>query len=280
MPLVDEKYLHSSTKPKEREDRSTCLFCNCKLGKSNRKKEHVIPHWLITYLGIENLRISLTVYSPLEDKNTEERDFQFMNSFLAGGVCGYCNGGWMKLLEDTTLDILKPLIRGSREIINLSQSEKDLITKWTFKTSIVLNSATNYFKVVPPEHYNLLYEGKIPEHVLVTATMHEPSKRYSHLENNSLWMGIDNTITESELKKGGDNSYKIALQLGKLVLVTTYWADDEWVYYLVKGRHQPMNQPTKMKIKFYDDKLFSIPQYNSKDAIFYATATISISKNR
>lgn len=79
-----------------------------------------------------------------------------MHSFLAGGVCGECNGGWMSSLEVSTMEVLKSLISAEIDIESVSQDKMKNIAKWAYKTATVLNSTTNYFKMVPPEHYGML----------------------------------------------------------------------------------------------------------------------------
>lgn len=279
MAIVDEKYLYASTKPKRRQSRSVCLFCGSNL-KLNRKLEHVIPHWLIKYLEIEKLKISLTIYSPLEDQNTDERNFQYMDSFLAGAVCGDCNGGWMMKLENSNIKLIKGLISRSIDLRYIPDSDKVLLAKWAFKTAIVLNSASNYFKIVPDSDYINFYKGEFPENLLITASMHLPSKRYSHIENNMMWSGEDSSITLDELRTGGVDSYKIGLQFGPLILIVSYWPNNQWVYRVVKDKHYVLHSPKKMIVKIYDDPIFFIPPYDSKSALFFSAATIELSKKK
>jgi hypothetical protein len=157
---------------------STCLFCKRKINNKNKSKEHIIADWLLEYLNIQDALIRPTIYNPFMDKNTLGRNPHPMSEFKEGRVCAKCNNGWMSELESETMEILKQLMSGRILPKQLSETEKLTIAKWSFKTAIVLNSGSNFYKLVPLGHYEMLYRGEIPLRLLVTVTTHNHNSRF------------------------------------------------------------------------------------------------------
>jgi hypothetical protein len=55
-----------------------------------------------------------------------------------GRVCKQCNEGWLAKIERDTATILRPLIRGDKEI-TISIADQSVILQWTTKTAMMFD---------------------------------------------------------------------------------------------------------------------------------------------
>lgn len=77
-------------------------------------------------------------------------------------VCGTCNHGWMSDLENTSKELLVPLILGARTT-PLSVPEQKRLATWGYKTAIMTALAyPEDERFVPAEDYRLFYEHRKP----------------------------------------------------------------------------------------------------------------------
>lgn len=97
-----------------------CIFCDSPL-TGVRAKEHVIPQWLMAYLGITDDQLFLAVAQSVDNTILVDRKVDAA-SFVEGRVCENCNNGWMSDLETAAMELLKPLIEGRINILTLSDS--------------------------------------------------------------------------------------------------------------------------------------------------------------
>ena len=125
-----------------------CIFCGVSLaGKASL--EHVLPQWLLSYLGIKKKDITPTHWNPKgEVLSTRKHE---LGNLVEGRVCSTCNNGWMSALEAQAKALLIPLMEAETEVVKLTPDQRLCIARWTCKTAFVLNSASNFHKNVPPE---------------------------------------------------------------------------------------------------------------------------------
>ena len=272
---MDKINFHQNIHPLKRENKGYCIFCNTQLTKKNTTREHVIAEWLIEYLNIRELEISPTIYNPLLEKNTAERNFHTLNNFRAGSVCKTCNEGWMSQLEIETMDVLKKLIYSSIEIKDIPTHKKNILAKWIFKTILVLNTASNFYKNIPGYHYKDIFEGSLPGNLLITATPYLADRPYKHFET-SAWTGENTTI--EELKEIASNAYKVSLQLGNIIFMVAYCPDNNWKYNLVEDIHKIIHKPEKMNLDYYSNDNRKYFYLDSENATLYVALNLEISK--
>ena len=144
-----------------------CIFCDGPL-TGVRAKEHGIPKWLMAYLGIKENRLSLAVAQSVDNVILVERKVD-AESFVEGRVCEICNNGWMSDLETASMDFLKPLIEGERNVLTLSDDERTTLAKWATKTGYVISHASPLKKTPHPSHLRYMKDnaGAVPPRVEV-----------------------------------------------------------------------------------------------------------------
>lgn len=233
-----------------------CAFCDTRLTRKNRSKEHIIPKWLLDFLQIRDEKINPTHFSA-EGKTQTTRNHT-LDGLLEGKICKPCNGGWMSDLEQQAELILKPLITGERVLVELNENERQIVGRWTAKTAYALNSSSNYLKNVPVEHLKFIRTNthSLPDKVSSYGQQHHGARSFYWIQSPT-WLlhSVSESLEDisSELNKC---SYKIALQFGKLMLLIAYIPMDKIYPVLWKGIHIPLI-PKAGKCGFYEAKEFS-----------------------
>jgi hypothetical protein len=198
----------------------SCLFCNTRLTQETRSKEHVIPQWMIAHLEYEKgILTGKELTYPNEpsvlNKDSEvlsERE-QNIESLVLGGVCKTCNNGWMSGLEVAARPLLESLLGGVCPR-GLSLSLCDTIARWTFKTAVTLNYASNYKKIIPLEQiHRFRSEGRLPENATVDIAFCEPNGLYWVLGGNKKF-----ALLTKDLERSIKQSYHFTLQFESLLL--------------------------------------------------------------
>jgi hypothetical protein len=245
-------------------NQKTCMFCNTLLTKVNRSKEHVMPQWLLDYLEIRNEKIQPTHFSATGE--TKSIRYHTLEGLLAGQVCEKCNSGWMSILEQSAIPILKSLIDGDITVIDLNDNERIILGRWTAKTAFTLNSSSNYFKNIPSNHYKYIKnnETNLPPNVACFGQQHHGERKFYWIQCSS-WLlhGHSNNlekIGESLIK----SSYKISFQFGKLLLLLSYLPLENIYPVLWKGIHIPL-LPKSGKCSWYENNDFN--WYDSEQAL-------------
>src|ERR1700690_4623023 len=90
------------------------LFCGRALPPkrikgSGKADEHIIPQWLMKHLGMTEMPVS-GIRWDAPSRQIVERRQHGARSFVSGGICAKCNGGWMSDLENEVMPILTRLI--------------------------------------------------------------------------------------------------------------------------------------------------------------------------
>jgi hypothetical protein len=213
-----------------------CLFCARQLAGC-RSREHVLPQWLLDHLKIRKDQVSPTHFDEAgKAKSTRHHN---LAKLLHGQVCRDCNNGWMSALEGACKAVLTDLFAVEREVIDLSSDERILLARWATKTAAVLNSASNFITIVPATHYQSLFanDKPVPSGVAVYAQQHHPTRPFYWLQSQ-VWVGQTNQ--PDMFKALAQSSYKVALQLGALLLVVAWWPHPGWLMSPIRGVHVPL----------------------------------------
>lgn len=241
----------------------TCLFCEVELTNSNKSNEHIIPQWLLDHLSIREFEIDPTHMTP--KGSVVSKRSHTLNNFLCGNVCQKCNGGWMSKLEVKAKPILIDLIEGNKTVIEYEQIDRFTIAQWALKTSLTLNSGSNFLKNIPRHHFHELYSNKekLPDNVTVLAQQHHNTEPF-YWQQGAVWMINGTEITKVEEERFLNETYKVSLQLGKLLLNVNYLPFNDFLPVLWKGIHVPYFPKTR-PCGWYERKEF--PWNDSIDAI-------------
>jgi hypothetical protein len=224
----------------------SCLFCGCSFrskkatGKTN---EHIIPNWLMDYLGVRAMTITPTVTEVASGRIVDFRNHP-VSSFVAGTVCGACNNGWMSRLEGDTKPVLIPLIEDPRRLENLDLNHRLLVARWSLKTAAMLNRASAYSapgnsmsRPVPDDHLREIMNGRCPSGVAVVGCGYSSFKPLDWMQFGT-WISPSNSIPL--LEKDRNRSYKIALAFRDLVLAVVYYPSADYHYAVIEGHYVPL----------------------------------------
>lgn len=163
-------------------------------------------------------------------------------TLVNGLVCKKCNNGWMSLLETEcqshvvslmnlmcTDDELKlALMLIDRELMFLNENSF-VVAKWAFKNAILLNWAVNYRKLVPREHFRLLYKGQIPQGVHIDLAFTSDCSPLSWRQSSSFSLTKPSGMSFDP--QGLNKCYKITFQLRSLLIKVVYFTSVINSYY-------------------------------------------------
>jgi hypothetical protein len=208
----------------------TCLFCNIRLTRANRSKEHVIPRWIVAqldYRGGESRGATLTKPGELcfPHPRFEARDIrkQSSESLVLGGVCTGCNCGWMSKLEVEVRPILEAFWANHLPTV-LSSKQCRTLARWTYKTACAVSYASNYKKMIPQPQIRQFYaDGRLPENATVDIAFCAANGLHWVIGGNKKVVVLSANAQEI-LKK----AYVITLQFEQLLLRLT-WTPDKRV---------------------------------------------------
>jgi len=216
--------------------RSMCLFCSTDLA-SGRSKEHVLPNWLLEHLRIRDAGVTPTHFGP--DGRVVSTRKHALEQLQEGRVCTSCNCGWMSSLETDCKPILTSVFDCSRSIVDLPAGERIVLARWAAKTVYVLNSASNFGQQVPLEHYSSLRSSAapLPENVVVLAQQHDGTKPFNWIQGAFWHAAQGEPPVPADLAQ---NTYKVSIQLRRLLLLVAWWPHRGWRYAIQRGIHVPM----------------------------------------
>ncbi|MGE3843816.1 MAG: hypothetical protein AB7I50_19765 [Vicinamibacterales bacterium] len=203
---------------------AACLFCGAE-GPGILTNEHVMPEWLLKYLGYTpQQQITHGVADSETGAVTKQRTHSAF-TFVDGRVCGGCNHGWMSRLEDAARPILIPMMEGERQLADLTLSEREILGKWTAKTAYMHSWAGLLKQPVQLEHLHSLYAdlGTVAPRVFVVAAHATYQQLTSYLQSGR-WAHVKLKGIEPQ---PDPLAYKITLQFKHLYLVTAYWPEPE-----------------------------------------------------
>jgi hypothetical protein len=199
-----------------------CIFCK---QNRDRAKEHIWPKWLqkkmtgSTNWQYEGIHRS-SFYFPLSVRtHTGER-------LVLGNVCAICNNGWMANLENHFIPILEKIQSKSSGLISLSKSERNILSIWAFKTCLVINAGSNYRRIIPPEHYQHLYDYKaIAKDVKVDLAYLNDYEKLKWIQAPMQFAITSNKEAEKNPQLLNNNNYNIAMQIGNFGMRVSWFKD-------------------------------------------------------
>lgn len=258
-----------------------CIFCRAVPKKWS--DEHVLPQWLLDYLKIRGEEISPTHHSFEGEGNAVSTRRHKVENLVEGRVCSECNNGWMSSLEGEAKPLLVPLMQGEKEVVELVPNERLRVARWAFKTAIVLNSASNFHKNVPPDHFTYLYanQDSLPPSVVVVGQQHHGETKFYWLQQPFiLTSGQAGDVSMDEAKKLVAASYKISFQFNKLLLVVACWPWPGWKYVVWRGIHVPL-WPVRGPVGFYgsDPLQKGFPWNDAVEALTALHVTLAVKRN-
>jgi hypothetical protein len=228
-----------------------CILCHSVLS-GKKSNEHIFPQWVLEYFNIRKEKISPSHWSIKNNKFVSSREHN-LDNFLAGSVCGDCNNKWMSDLENSAKENIIQLSEDRKGVIDLDEQERFILARWSFKTALMLNWGSNYFKNIPQDHYSYLYNNNnsLPERVAVVAQQHHYNRPFYWLQS-STWELLGNSFNDVRLEELENRSYKIGIQLKHLLLLVAYNPSPNYVFVYWKGIHvplYPMRGPVVWEVK-------------------------------
>lgn len=116
-----------------------CVFCPQPAGS----REHALPGWLARAMGVE-LEPAQPGLISSERGIEPQGNPRATGNLVTKGVCGDCNNGWMRELEDQIIPILSPLVAPdystfTREAFEPLRANLPLLTRWLMKTAVTMS---------------------------------------------------------------------------------------------------------------------------------------------
>ncbi len=175
-------------------------------------------------------------------------------------MCGGCNKGWMRDLEEQTKEVLKPLIEGTVNLLSISDDERTMLAKWATKTGYVLSHAAPLKKVPPPSHMRYIKDnaGAVPPRVEVFGQQSIATADFRQIQRNQ-WPHI--TEPPPKHPRPPDGTYKIAFQFRCLMLLVAHWSDPNSMPMISAGIHIPLWPTNKLHITYHNQ----LPPLNMND---------------
>jgi hypothetical protein len=235
----------------------TCIFCLKPIAE--RSREHVFPQWLLDHLQIREAAISPTHYKP--DGTVVSKREHTLENLQEGRVCKTCNEGWMSTLENEAKPLLVHLFSGEKTVVELTSDERKTVARWAAKTAFALNSASNYLKNVPAEHFAAIREG-FPSRIMIFGQQHHGNMPFNWLQTSAWHLVAPDHETD---RQAPDESYKITLLFGKLLLLVAHWPLGDWIYGIWPGIHVPL-WPQSGRIVGVEPETKEFPWNDSQEA--------------
>jgi len=211
------------------------------------------------YLGVTDDQLYLAVAHSQDDTILKDRR-HVAGNFVEGRVCGGCNKGWMRDLEEQTKEVLKPLIEGTVNLLSISDDERTVLAKWATKTGYVLSHAAPLKKVPPPSHMRYIKDnaGAVPPRVEVFGQQSIATADFRQIQRNQ-WPHI--TEPPPKHPRPPDGTYKIAFQFRCLMLLVAHWSDPNSMPMISAGIHIPLWPTNKLHITYHNQ----LPPLNMND---------------
>ena len=228
--------------------RTDCLFCGRvmppkRIKDGGKTDEHIIPKWLIKHLGIRGASFR-PGQMDVRSRTIIHSRHHSVNSLVAGNVCSTCNGGWMAQLENEAEPLLKMLISDPHQIFGLTDVQRHIVARWTFKTAAVFNRASSFgnpandlSRPVPVEHLRAICAGQVPKDVAVVGGGCRCERSFDYFQSDN-WSGPANSVPlrpECQFR-----SYKVGLSFKDLLLAVAFYPDSEYHYGVMHGRYFPL----------------------------------------
>ena len=190
-----------------------CAFCGERLPRS---KEHVWPAWLQQHFGTlkTNFRGAHEAFS----RRISEQ-IQSGNTTVLGDVCVQCNTGWMRELENAAAPILLARVDHAPILFDdISTNDLATLSRWSYKTAIVINAASNYRRIVPDGHFRSFHSsGAIPGNTWIDLSV-LPTSASLAWDQSQFVSGIVVPGDEARFRESQAHSYNVVLGIGTLLI--------------------------------------------------------------
>lgn len=187
-----------------------CVFC----GQPNKlTREHIIPQWLQDHLVVAQQTVWRSCGS-------HSRQHSF-SGLVSRRVCIDCNTGWMSKLEAIAKPVLLSLLEEKTERA-IPPDECAVLARWVLKTVFVLDT-TALNRVVPDQHYRLLYEGKAPKHTIIAIAYCTEVPSIPSWRQNQNWTGASRFLDHAQVESSLEQTYRFTLQIGCLAARVCYF---------------------------------------------------------
>lgn len=137
-----------------------CIFCNVVLDASrknlpsSRTEEHVFARWFRD--AVVNDRMKM--FTATVREGAVLRRHPPLERLVNNAVCRKCNNGWMSRLEGSVTPLFRRLKAGETAD-TFTNTEIELLAKWTGKTAAVISHATPQLARVPRYASRTLHPG-------------------------------------------------------------------------------------------------------------------------
>ena len=201
------------------------------------------------YLGITDDQLYLAVARAGDDSIVQDRT-QVAGNFVEGRVCEGCNSGWMRDLENQTMDLIKPLIDGKSNLLTLSDEERTRLAKWAAKTAFVISHASPLKKTPPKSQMRYLkdHKGSVPPQVEIYGQQSLWRGDFDQIQRNQ-WLHV--TGRQGEQPSPPDGSYKIAFRFRALMLLVAHWSEPNSMPVIAASLHIPLWPINKLHITYH-----------------------------
>jgi hypothetical protein len=220
-----------------------CLFCGAG-GPGALSKEHVIPLWLLEFLGLaDDDEMFHGVAQSATGLLAEPPRIHSSFTFVDGRVCEKdCNNGWMERLENAARPILVPLMQ-DRGVETLSVGEVAVLGKWAAKTAYLHTWAGMGGRPVQLEHLRALKgDDGVPVQGVTLFAMKATHKKPTAYVGGGAWPQLGTPQMEPD-GQPPRNAYKIGLQFGCLHLLVAFWPDPASLLLPATGVHVQVSPP-------------------------------------
>jgi hypothetical protein len=252
---------------------SACVYCATALN-GDRRAHPTLPDWLRERLEVPALLGAGRRIAPDGKKEAvAELDADVP-------ACPACEQE-AAALDATVAPLLGPLVDWTRHVSELSGPERLLLSRWAASTGLALAHAAGERAVGLTSHAALWQRpDTLPRQMLVVALQHPGSERFGWVVG-PYWdpPGARRSQAESDFAKNFWRSYKVTLQLGKLLLMVAYWPSPHWRYVLWRGMHVPM-WPLRGACGFYKSDPQQFPWHDSANASLAFHCALLLSERR
>lgn len=205
-----------------------CWMCDATNGE--RAKEHIFALSLLKDIGAEAETFAPEHFDQL-GRTIDKRGSVRASNFTAGEVCAACNNGWMSDLEVN----FRAAVLHAPRTGPITAEQRRIISRWTAKTAVVLNSSQNYRTMIPPRLRHQLRHGDIPLafSVFVAGFNDAHAQKVNFLQGLMPFVEVDDA--SSRLLGGSGNSHVwlsrfhgALVQVVDLVFMFLYAPPNSW----------------------------------------------------
>lgn len=233
----------------------SCLFCGT-VGSGSLTKEHVIPQWLLSHLGLpDDDQIFQGVANSGSGELVGPPRIHSSYAFVDGRVCDSCNSGWMSRLENAAIPVLTPLMDRSRTVDSLGRQETFVLAKWAAKTAYLHSWVGPLQRPVQRSHLEALRgDNGTPVLGVGVFAMQDSFVQPSAYIQTGHWPQFATSSPGSEEATPAE-AYKVGLQFHHLYLLVAYWPNQSSIFVRLRNMHEQLLPSTTVSGTEYSIEL-------------------------